>query len=137
MGTFSLPEHFFIEGVMMKLVAALLSLTVCHGYYIYQHPFFHAAPQYWFLRGPPGISPIVVGLPTPEEFVCPKDGTFPNLENACDSYYICSNGNVWERTCNPGLKFDGSSGQCNWAREVDENCNWHEDAISIGKGIAR
>merc|ERR1711971_124781 len=132
----SLTGQFFREGATkMKIVAVLLSLSVCHGYYIYhpQYPFIPSVPSgLWMLRGLP-TAPIVIDLPSPNEFECPKDGTFPNLENACDSFYVCSNENVWEYTCDPGLKFDGSIGQCNWSDKIDDNCNWHEDAISIGK----
>ena len=80
--------------LQMKIVATLLSLSVCHGLYIYpQNPLFHSAAQPWVVRGLP-IAGIVIDLPTSTEFVCPKDGTFPNLENACESYYTCSNGKV-------------------------------------------
>merc|ERR1712109_344049 len=73
------------------------------------------------------------GAPDEVEFVCPKDGTFPNLENACGSYFMCHGEKVWEVNCQPGLLFDGSIGQCNWESAVDDNCNWSEDAIAIGK----
>ena len=79
----------------MKIVVTLLSLSVCHGFYIYphvQHPLFHSA-QLWLVRGPPTAG-VVIDLPSATEFVCPKDGTFPNLENGCESYYTCSNGKV-------------------------------------------
>merc|ERR1711936_1253720 len=66
------------------------------------------------------------------DYQCPGDGSFPNLEDACDSFYMCSGGKHHKMTCNPGLKFDGSIGQCNWEQEVDDNCNWNDDAIAIG-----
>merc|ERR1711936_1057197 len=73
------------------------------------------------------------GAPSEEEFACPGDGTYPNLQNACRSYYNCHSGEVWEVNCQPGLKFDGSIGQCNLGTVVDDSCNWSEDAIAIGK----
>merc|ERR1712045_24159 len=77
------------------------------------------------------LGPLVIDLAT--DFQCPGDGSFPNLENGCDSFFMCSGDKQYEFTCNPGLKFDGSIGQCDWEQEVDDNCNWDEDAIAIGK----
>jgi len=120
----------------MKVVALLLVLcaSVCQGYYLLpQHPFLHRLVPFWGFRGTPGLplGPLVIDLAT--DFQCPGDGSFPNLENGCDSFFMCSGDKQYEFTCNPGLKFDGSIGQCNWEQEVDDNCNWDEDAIAIGK----
>merc|ERR1711981_265065 len=104
------------------------------GYYLVpQHPFLHPLSPFWAFRGTPGLplGPLVIDIAT--DYQCPGDGTFPNLEDACDSFFMCSGGNHHKMTCNPGLKFDGSIGQCNWEAEVDDNCNWSEDAIAIGK----
>ena len=109
------PSH----SVKMKVVAVLLSLSVCQGYYLVpQHPFLHPLSPFWTFRGTPGLplGPLVIDLAT--DYKCPGDGTFPNLEDACDSFFMCSEGKHHKMTCNPGLKFDGSIGQCNWEAKV-------------------
>ena len=105
----------------MKVVALLLSLSVCQGYYLVpHHPFLHPLSPFWTFRGTPGpglpLGPLVIDLAT--DYECPGDGTFPNLEDGCDSFFMCSGGQHHKMTCNPGLKFDGSIGQCNWEHVV-------------------
>lgn len=105
----------------MKVVALLLSLGVCQSYYLVpHHPFLHPLSTFWTFRGAPGLplGPLVIDLAT--DYQCPGDGTFPNLEDACDSFFMCSGGKHHKMTCNPGLKFDGSTGGCNWEDEVLE-----------------
>ena len=107
---------------MLKIVLSLTSLAVCQGLYLHQpYPMIPSFSPLFVFRGPPvkpPIADVVLELPTEEEFVCPKDGMFPNLENACMSYYMCHSGKVWEVNCQPGLLFDGSIGQCNWDSAV-------------------
>ena len=103
----------------MKVAALLLlSLSVCQGYYLVPHPFLHPLSPFWTFRATPGLplGPLVIDLAS--DYECPGDGTFPNLEDACDSFFMCSEGKHHKMTCNPGLKFDGSIGQCNWEDEV-------------------
>lgn len=106
---------------MLKIVLSLTSLAVCQGLYLHQpYPMFHSfSPLLVFREIPkPPVADVVLELPDEVEFVCPKDGTFPNLENACGSYFMCHGENVWEVNCQPGLLFDGSIGQCNWESAV-------------------
>ena len=85
---------------MLKVVATLISLAVCQGLYVYQpYPMFHSLSPLWVLREipKPPIADVVLELPSEEEFACPGDGTYPNLQNACRSYYNCHSGEV--RVC--------------------------------------
>merc|ERR1712077_51665 len=124
------------KGVKMKVVALLLSLSVVQGYYLYPRQQVLLSPLWgWNWRVTPLLptSPVVINLET--DFQCPGAGNYPNLEDACDSFFMCASSSEKpvRITCNPGLKFDGSIGQCNWEYEVGTNCNWDEDAIAIGK----
>merc|ERR1712209_383762 len=77
-------------------------------------------------RAGPATSPIVIELPEENEFTCPADGLFPDVNSGCKAYYNCNGGQVWRYNCPPGLKFDASYGQtgsCNWEQMVDDNCN--------------
>ena len=98
---------------MLSVVAVLLSLTVCEALYVSPvQPLFHHVPL-WVVRAVPGLptSPVVLELPTEQEFVCPKDGTFPNLDRACRSYYNCHSGNVRRFMCwNISVKFSSGLG---------------------------
>lgn len=60
-------------------------------------------------------------------FVCPeplcaagstgiKHKPFPN---DCDKYYTCANGNLFERKCGPGMKFDYIAGDCDTELKAD------------------
>ena len=39
-------------------------------------------------------TPIVIELPEENEFTCPADGLFPDVNSGCRAYYNCNGGQV-------------------------------------------
>merc|ERR1711971_769950 len=62
--------------------------------------------------------PVVITLPEDIEsdFQCQAEGSFPNRENACKSYFVCikkpetEGFSLTERACSPSLAFDTNLG---------------------------
>ena len=54
-------------------------------------PPFHGDTDTLLLVTEPSVAPVVVDL---VEFDCPADGSFPDMESGCESYFVCAGGNV-------------------------------------------
>ena len=54
-------------------------------------PPFHGDTDTLLLVTEPSVAPVVVDL---LEFDCPADGSFPDMESGCESYFVCAGGNV-------------------------------------------
>ena len=54
-------------------------------------PPFHGDTDALLLVTEPSVAPVVVDI---VEFDCPADGSFPDMESGCESYFVCARGNV-------------------------------------------
>ena len=54
-------------------------------------PPFHGDTDTLLLVTEPSVAPVVVDI---VEFDCPADGSFPDMESGCESYFVCAGGNV-------------------------------------------
>jgi len=91
---------------------------------IYTMPVFSKtvqAPSAPVNRIGPAIAPVVVNF---ADYDCSGgDGTYPDFESGCETYYVCSGDRAWSYTCNQNMYFDASIGHCNVGSKVNEKCN--------------
>lgn len=84
--------------MLSTLLTIVSSLVVgSHCYSVYQPPYYPVIPVYVPVINPragPATSPIVIELPEENEFTCPADGLFPDVNSGCKAYYNCNGGQV-------------------------------------------
>merc|ERR1711945_50261 len=119
---------------MLPIFTVLLSLMITTDAYTFLYP---PPPMYPLYQGVyqgvhQGVHPVVrqwkldqqpIVIQLAEHDCSNGDGVYPDLESACEKYYVCNEDRSWSYTCNPGLLFDAKVGACNWPDRVDNYCN--------------
>jgi len=117
---------------MLSILSVLGLFLASSNAYILLYPIqspIYTMPSQAVVRAPsapvnrigPAIAPVVVNF---ADYDCSGgDGTYPDFESGCMSYYVCSGDRAWSYTCNANMYFDASLGHCNVGSKVNYNCN--------------